>query len=43
VSLERGVFHTFVRVDRGRLWGYRIDYSITELAVAVLAGKPLYR
>jgi len=43
VSVERGVFHTFVPLGRGKLWGYRIDYSITELAVVVLSGRPLYR
>jgi hypothetical protein len=43
ISVEPEIFHTFVKIDRGRLWGYRIDYSITQLAVVVLAGKALYR
>ena len=43
LSVEPGVFHTFVPVARGKLRGFRIDYSITELAVVVLGGRPLYR
>lgn len=34
--------HTFVRVGGRHLWGYRIDYEVTSMAVIVLAGKSLY-
>lgn len=43
VSLDDRIRHTFVKIDEGRIWGYRIDYEITEMAMIVLAGKRLHR
>lgn len=45
ISFEPGVFHTFVKIEsrRGTIIGYRIDYSITSMAVIILSGKAIRR
>ena len=43
LSLDERILHTFVRLERSTVWGYRIDYEITETAVIVLGGRILRR
>jgi len=43
LSLDERILHTFVRIERATVWGYSIDYEITETAVIVLGGSILRR
>jgi hypothetical protein len=43
LSIDERIFHTFVRIETGTVWGYRIDYEVTETAVIVLGGSLLGR